>query len=46
MRKALLKYAAIIGIYTVMYLVTERDAGKEQIAQIRKKLEKWKRREA
>lgn len=38
--KKLLKYAALIGIYTVMYLVVERDFAKEQIGQIREKLQK------
>lgn len=38
--KHLLKYGMMIGIYTMMYLVTERDFGKEQIEQIKKMIEK------
>ncbi|MDO4454813.1 MAG: hypothetical protein Q4B90_10020 [Eubacteriales bacterium] len=38
--KHLLKCGMIIGIYTLMYLVTERDFGKAQIEQAKKKMRK------
>lgn len=38
--KHLIKYGMMIGIYTMMYLVTERDFGKAQIEQAKKKMRK------